>query len=203
MIPPSFGVQENRQNLSCLLLEGVLWSWWRALPCQLGGRLHPKKFGDLRYVNLARGSTAIKLCRAWIARTELDKPWRHLGVPLNPNGLAHFNYAARLVLGNGNNALFMVRCVAWGLFACSHCPWYCWLVLDITKPTCMVADGLTDGYWLRDIKAKLTIEQFIQLMNNWDAISEVQLVSTQEDSWKWDLESSGRFSSKSKYKASF
>lgn len=66
-----------------------------------------------------------------------------------------------------------------------------------------MADGLTDGRCLTDIKTKFTIENFIQWLNVWDVIRLIQLAPSQEDCWSWRLESSGRFTSKSAYRAFF
>lgn len=49
----------------------------------MGYCLHPNDHGGLGVINLTGISSAMKLRRAWIARIEPDKPWRHLGVPLS------------------------------------------------------------------------------------------------------------------------
>jgi hypothetical protein len=67
----------------------------------------------------------------------------------------------------------------------------------------MVAEALINGCWIGDINKLVNIRSFMQVLDLWEKIREVQISAETEDSWSWRWESNGIFSTKSVYHAHF
>lgn len=137
----------------------------------------------------------MKLWCAWLAIADTERPWRHLGVPLSSSDLEKLNAAATVDLSNGECTLFWY--VKWlnRTSLADIVPDIVSAVPDQTKSKRTVAASLNNGRWLHYFKSQLSIDKFIQLLNLWEALQDVQLIPDQDDVWIWTLGSSGRFSS--------
>lgn len=125
----------------------------------------PKDFGGLGVASLVGMCTTMKLRRAWIARVEADKPWRHLGVTLQGDDLEKFMTSTNVIVGSGKNTLFWYDAWLDGSPLAVVAPDIMDAVQDSVKSKRTVAAAIADGRWLKDFKAQLSIGKFIQILN--------------------------------------
>jgi hypothetical protein len=75
------------------------------------------------------------------------------------------------------------------------------LLKFISKPALnrSLAEALTDGKWIEDIKGKLSIPALMQFCELWEKVGRVILTLDQQDQFIWKLTPNGTFSNKSAY----
>lgn len=65
-----------------------------------------------------------------------------------------------------------------------------------------MAEGIPNHYWLNSLDLNIVALHFQEFISLWFAVSNVQLTE-RDDSFRWNWESSGKFSPKSTYVANF
>ena len=66
-----------------------------------------------------------------------------------------------------------------------------------------LAEALSDGSWITDIKGALTLQVLTEYLQLWDLLSNFQLQPDVEDVHIWQFSASGQYSTKSAYEALF
>jgi hypothetical protein len=67
----------------------------------------------------------------------------------------------------------------------------------------MVAEALINRRWIRDISGALRTQAILEYLKLWSLIQSVVCSSSEPDSLSWKWESSGKYTSKSAYRALF
>jgi hypothetical protein len=67
----------------------------------------------------------------------------------------------------------------------------------------IVSQDLNAGKWIEDIKRPISINNFLQVLNIWEACSIIHLNPKEYDKWTWLWEADGVFSTKSVYKSHY
>lgn len=109
----------------------------------------------------------------------------------------------RLTVGDGKNCFFWTDKWIEGQSVEDFAPDIYQIISPIIRARRMVAEALTNGAWIKDISKQISMRDFMQILNLWQAISEVQLCPSARDSWTWRWEASGIYSAKPTYKAFF
>lgn len=165
----------------------------------------PKSVGGLGIQDLRLASLALRLRWLWFKRTDGRRPWKHLANTLDSNPILHkiFQTSTRVLLGNGNNALFWEDYWLGDRSPCILAPDLCLMVKPHIRKARSVADGLLEKRWIRDIAGRLTVTAISQYVHLWHAVSDVQLQQDAMDIVMWRWEGSGTYSARSAYKFFF
>lgn len=76
-------------------------------------------------------------------------------------------------------------------------------VLASTRKKRTVAEALSNGTWIRDIRGCLDVQVLIEYLVLWDLLQPIHTMSGQEDIIEWRWEASAQYTSRSAYKAFF
>ena len=66
----------------------------------------PLEYGGLGILNLEYMSWALQIRWLWLAKTDKERPWSGLEVPVHQNAKALFAIAVHSHVGNGNDTYF-------------------------------------------------------------------------------------------------
>jgi hypothetical protein len=77
------------------------------------------------------------------------------------------------------------------------------LINPLTKARRTVAEAVANGVWIDDIKKPINIQSFLQVVDIWEGLAEIQLNQNLEDAWTWTWDAKGYFASKSVYMAHY
>jgi len=136
----------------------------------------------------------------WFVRTDINKSWAGLEIPVHPNVVALFSIGLISHVGNGNNTFFWTD--RW-LFGCC--------IRDIAPNVFSavprkflkrsVAEAFPEQRWPWDVGG-LSVIGLFEYSQLWDIIQDF-LLTTTKDLHGWRFESSGFFSSRSAHRAFF
>jgi len=145
---------------------------------------------------------ALQMRWLWFEKTNPDRPWAGLEVPVHPNASALFAIFVVTNMGSGYDTLFWSDRWLLGKSIEELAPNVFRTVTVRTRKKRTVAEALVDNTWVFDIRGALNWHGLMEYLELWDAISDVHL-SSSSDIHCWKFESSGFFSSRSAYKAFF
>jgi hypothetical protein len=126
---------------------------------------------------------------AWLQKTGHDRAWSKL--PINKssaNAVAFFNASTYTVIGNGESTLFWldswlgensIQKMAPTLFALIPCN-----IVSLQT----VADGLSNGNWIRQIAGGLSMTAIAEYLTVWNAVQGQGVVLSDEPDklhWRW------------------
>jgi hypothetical protein len=160
----------------------------------------PLDLGGLGILNLEIMSWALQMRWLWFKKNDTERPWKGLDIPVHSNAIALFNISVISHVGRGNSVLFWSD--KW-LFGCSLMDLAPAVVPAVPlkiRQTRTVEQALNGRQWPTDIQAGLSLVGLYEYFHLWDALSEFEL-STDQDRHVWKWESSGKFSTKSAYRA--
>jgi hypothetical protein len=162
----------------------------------------PLDLGGLGISNLLYQSWALQAKWLWLEKTDPNKPWSGLDLPIQQHVKRFFTSSIVTLVGNGYNTLFWTDRWLDGSCIQDFAPA---VVANVGKRAISsrtVAHALQNWQWVSDIEIPLNLPGLQQYLNLWDALRGVVL--TQEaDRHVWIHSSSGQFSSKSCYRAFF
>ena len=162
----------------------------------------PLHLGGLGILNLEYMSWALQIRWLWLQKTDPNRPWKGLDIPINSNAMALFNIAIISQVSQGTQIHFWTDKWLFGCCLAELAPLVVAAVPARTRQQRLVADVLTGLRWPTDIQGGLSMIGLYQYFQLWDALSEVEL-SAEDDQHVWRFDSSGYFSSKSAYEAFF
>ncbi|KAL6645061.1 hypothetical protein ACP70R_016669 [Stipagrostis hirtigluma subsp. patula] len=162
----------------------------------------PLELGGLGILNLEIMGWALQIRWLWYKKTDLNRPWRGLDIPVHSNAMALFAIALETHVGRGNNTLFWTDKWLFGCALSELAPAVVNLVPPRIRKQRTVADALLNHGWPSDIQGGLSLIGMFEYFQLWDIIHEVVLIE-EEDNHVWRLDSSGHFSSRSAYRAFF
>jgi hypothetical protein len=163
----------------------------------------PKERGGLRILDLYRFGWALRVRWLWLGKTEPERPWSALLVPVHGCARALFSTAVQSIVGNGASTKFWtdrwlngcsIELLAPHLFAC---------VPKRRARKRTVQEALTNNKWLEDIRGHRSVTVLSEFLDIWDLVQDVILQPEVRDFHKWHFEASGEFSTKSAYEAFF
>ncbi|GJM94207.1 hypothetical protein PR202_gn00535 [Eleusine coracana subsp. coracana] len=160
----------------------------------------PLEYGGLGILNLEYMSWALQARWLWFVKTEPDRPWKGLDIPIHPNAIALFNTAVVLHVGNGSNTLFWTD--KWLFCVGVLAPFVVAAVPLKVREQRTVLEAITDHEWPTDIQGVLSLIGPYEYFQLWDALHDFAL-SDANDCHEWRFDKSGIFSSKSTYQALF
>jgi len=146
-------------------------------------------------------SWALQIRWWWLAKTDKERPWSGLEVPVHQNAKALFAIAVHSHVGNGNDTYFWTD--RW-LFGCciEHLAPNVYTLVPQRFRNRTVAAALHDQQWPSDLQGGLSMIGLFEYFQLWDIIQDFML-SPNEDSHSWRFETSGVFTTKSAYRAFF
>ncbi|GJN35066.1 hypothetical protein PR202_gb23798 [Eleusine coracana subsp. coracana] len=162
----------------------------------------PLHLGGLGILNLEYMSWALQIRWLWLQKTDPNRPWKDLDIPIHSNATALFNIAIISQVGRGTQVQFWTDKWLFGCSLAEHAPLVVAAVPVRTRQQRLVADALTGLRWPTDIQGGLSMIGLYQYFQLWDALTEVEL-SADDDQLVWQFDSSGYFSSKAAYEAFF
>jgi hypothetical protein len=187
--------------------RGFLWAGRKEAH---GGNCHvnwgtvcrPIDRGGLGVLNLDKAGIALRLRWLWLSRTDPSRAWQGLDLQFSPLERSLFFASTTMVLGDGRTALFWedrwldgrsISEIAPLLYAC---------IPKRRRRIRMVADGLLNHSWARDIHGTIGIPEIGEYLLLWRRLESVQLTD-QADAMTWKWNDSGVYSAKSCYNAMF
>jgi hypothetical protein len=163
----------------------------------------PKDYGGLGVPNLKLMGIALRSRWTWMQRTSLTKPWQGLEIPCSQKELHLVAASTVCQLGNGQTILFWednwlqggtIRAIALSIY--DH-------VSTRIRKRRTVAEALSNRRWIKDISGALGTQAILEYLKLWSLIQSVDCSSAEPDSLSWKWESSGKYTSKSAYRALF
>jgi hypothetical protein len=189
------------------IVRGFLWA---GRTDANGGHCHvnwarvcrPLRLGGLGVPDLARTAISLRMRWLWRMRTDPLRPWRGLDMHFSSVEREVFDISTRMVVGDGESALFWVdkwldgtaiRDIAPDLFA---------LIPRRARKRRTVREALVERRWITDIQgatSSLALWQYVQL---WIRVRDVQLLPMPDRLlWRWTTDA--QYSSKSCYEFLF
>jgi hypothetical protein len=162
----------------------------------------PLILGGFGVPNLYFQSWALQAMWLWLEKTDTNKPWHGLKLPVPVQVRKFFQSSVVTVVGNGNRTLFWSDRWLDGGCIKDFAPAVVSKFGKNIVSTRTVAQAIENCHWNSDILTPLSwvgIQQFLLL---WDAVRRVVLAQ-EVDKHIWLHTSSGQFSTKSCYKAFF
>jgi hypothetical protein len=130
---------------------------------------------------------------------DATKPWAGLGLKVISDATAIFRASINIALGNGALTLFWEDPWIHGQPVDAFAPDLLRLVRPAARSSRTVRQGLLGATWVQDIVGELSINAVVRL---WRELQGVQLgVGSDTVTWKWTP--SGKFSSRTAYRAFF
>lgn len=160
----------------------------------------PLDLGGLGILNLEHMGWALQIRWLWLKRTDSERPWSGLDIPVHQTAAALFDISVTSNIGQGTSTQFWTD--KW-LFGCSLkdlAPSVVTVVPLQIQQQRTVAEAFLERQWPSDIKAGLYLVGLYEYFQLWDALLEVELTEEPDQHiWRW--ESSCSYSSKSAYQA--
>ena len=164
--------------------------------------MRPPDLGGQGIHNLQVIGWALQMRWLWFEKTNPNRPWAGLEIPVHPNTTALFAISVVTAIGNGENTHLWTDCWLMGTRLEELAPSVFQAVPARVRKSRTVAEALVDHSWVSDIRGALSLCGLMEYLELWDALTNFQLNST-ADQHHWKFESSGTFSSKSAYRAFF
>ena len=164
--------------------------------------MRPLDLGGLGIHNLEVMGWALQMRWLWFEKTNPNRPWAGLEIPVHPNTTALFAISVVTTVGNGENTLFWTDRWLLGTRLEDLAPSVFQAVPARVRKARTVAEALVDHSWVSDIRGALSLRGLVEYLELWDALTDFQL-NNSVDQHHWKFESSGTFSSQSAYRAFF
>ena len=126
-------------------------------------------------------NSTLRLRWAWNARPPNNRAWSILLNPLKNHERRLLNAAAHVELGNGNRCFFWTDKWINGVTVEDIAPEVFKSVPPVVRERRTVAKAMISAVWIKDIKGKINIRIFHQILTLWEVISEVQIIQGAED----------------------
>jgi hypothetical protein len=160
----------------------------------------PKILGGLGFHNLRHLNTALRSRWIWLQRTDVTKPWSGLDLAVSAASRALFNASVVVSVGAGTSVKFWVDPWIGGIGTECIAPALMKHIRPSVKRARMVAEGLLDHGWARDIAGKLSVAVLRDYLKLWSAIQGVPRRGFDEaDTFRWKWTANGSYTSKSAY----
>ena len=135
-------------------------------------------YGGLGIIDLEKFSRALRLRWLWYAWDHRARPWKGMDLPVDKDDIALFNAATRVILGNGERAMFWTS--RW-LQGETPATLYPALFKHSTRKNRTVKEALTDNRWVRDVDHSMTVRIIAEFVAFWGRLQNVVLLPLQED----------------------
>ncbi|GJN37267.1 hypothetical protein PR202_gb26200 [Eleusine coracana subsp. coracana] len=150
----------------------------------------PLDLGGLGIPDLQVMGWALQIRWLWLRKTDSNKPWFGLDIPVHANAVAMFEIAMQSVVGNGNNSFFWKDRWFNGSSVADIAPLVVAAVPNQIRNSRLVLEALTDLSWTQNIQGGLSLVGLYELFQLADIISELVLTET-DDTHVWRLDASG------------
>ncbi|TVU33874.1 hypothetical protein EJB05_15687, partial [Eragrostis curvula] len=131
-----------------------------------------------------------------------NRAWKGLDIHVHPNARALFVVALESHIGDGHNTCFWTDKWIMGCSVADLAPLGFEAVPLQTCKQRTVAQGMQDQSWPTDIQGGLSLIRSFEYFQLWNVLLEMNLTQD-DDMHTWQLERSGKLSSKSAYRAFF
>jgi hypothetical protein len=162
----------------------------------------PKHLGGLGFHDLRKLNAALRARWLWFQKVDASKPWAGLGLKVIPDAAAIFRASINITLGDGALTLFWEDPWVHGQPVDAIAPDLLRLVRPAARSSRTVQEGLIGAAWVQDIVGELSVNAVVQYLRLWEELQGMHLgVGPDTVSWKWTP--SGKFTSRTAYKAFF
>lgn len=166
--------------------RGFLWKGHKDIQggSLLGGMAkvcRPLHQGGLGIHNLEMMSWSLNLRWLWLKKTQPDRPWGKLDLPVHSYAAALFDISIHSLVGNGACTLFWKDGWINGKSISKMPPN---LVASVAKRAVKnrtVQEALDEGHWITDIRGELSPQAFLEYFQIWDQLQQIQLCPTTPD----------------------
>lgn len=161
----------------------------------------PKHLGVLGVLDL-RKHGALRLCWAWLQRTDDSGTWKGQQLANDPHVQGAFGILVHWRLGSGDRILFWKDRWLNGSIVAEIAPLVVAKLRTQTISRHKVKDSMHMNQWVSDIRGELSTDELVQFIDLWDALLLVVLLAGQDDQavWKWSKQ--GTYTSVSTYRMS-
>ncbi|PVH36439.1 hypothetical protein PAHAL_6G073800 [Panicum hallii] len=152
----------------------------------------PPELGGLGFLDLQLFIYVLRMRWLSLSRTDDSRPWSQLPDRHESLVQAMFQASISINLGDGNRSFFWTdhwlqgkSIKDWHFSLCRDCTLYPRLVFPLMPG--MVAQGLQEDVWIRDITGAVTVQVLLDYLLIWDLTRNVVLHSDVPDRliWKW------------------
>lgn len=194
--------QSSGQNPTSLSLEGAGYCQRWFLSRGVGESAKTPRPRWLGVLNLEYMSWALQIRWLWLKKTDLSRPWRGLEIPVHSNAVALFSIALDSHVGRGDNTLFWSDRWLMGCCLGDLAPAVVAAVPLKVRNQRTVSEAFLHNSWPNDIQGGLSLIGLFEYFQLWDLLQDT-LLYHEDDCHTWRFEVSGKFTSKSAYRAFF
>lgn len=160
----------------------------------------PKELGGLGIKELRLQGLALRVRWLWLRRTDPERPWQGLPGLKDPDAEGVFQSLAKFTVGDGRLTYFWRDRWIGGYTAEELAPEVFARVPTRRRNSRLVAEALQEDVWIDDIHGEMTVDLWMQCLNLWEAVEEVEKDSTRPDSITWKGVESGTYTARGTYK---
>jgi hypothetical protein len=150
----------------------------------------PLSYGGLGVPNLQFKSWALQSKWLWLEKTDPNRPWHGMSLPVQRQVRQFFELSVFTVIGNGATTLFWSDRWVYGNTIHDIAPDVVQMVGRRAFSSRTVAQALDNWQWVSDIENPLSLKGIKQYLLLWDTLRGV-LLSQDTDKYVWMHTSSG------------
>jgi len=157
--------------------------------------------GGLGVLDFRLANTALQTRWLWLQRTDHERAWSELDIPVSAEVQAFFRASVLAVLGNGESIRFWSDSWLDGASFVCLAPNLLKLVRTRPRNARTVAQAIANRRWIQDITGTMTEPALQEYNLLWDRLERITLRPDVADTFVWRWTASGTYSARSAYKA--
>lgn len=160
----------------------------------------PKIKGGLGILDLERFARALRLRLLWFQWHHKERAWNKLELPCDNTDRELFAASTVVMIGDGKTAKFWTSSWADGRTPMSFAPT---LLKKAKRKKLSVWNALQKNRWMSHISPLLTAAEIQEYVLLWEAVQQIHIDTTREDTVIWHWTTDGEYTSKSAYHIQF
>ena len=160
----------------------------------------PKIKGGLGILDLERFARALRIRWLWFQWRQKERAWNKLELPCDSRDRELFAASTIVTIGDGKFAKFWSSSWAQGQTLKNMAPT---LFKKAKRKNITVQKALQDNKWLEHISPVFSPTELHEYVLLWNAVQQVQLDESREDSIVWRWTADGEYTTKGAYRIQF